>query len=198
MWAQMPTPGVVHKRFWTLSKWAKNHPNNSFPHLLQLQQANAHTVELQWLEHLWNHENMFETGVVVNHSARSGGIIKTSFPFSLIWRYVVWSHWNRLIEAILMSTHNIRFSILLRKSPLIIPNLLPWDFFSWTQEQVQNCHSKQAICVWATKFYCKWDTPALKVTSTINLWTKQQVTLKSTYEKYCDGTVSNRLMGGFY
>ena len=24
----------------------------------------AYTVELQWLEHLWNHENMFETGVV--------------------------------------------------------------------------------------------------------------------------------------
>ena len=22
------------------------------------------TVELQWLEHIWNHENMFETGVV--------------------------------------------------------------------------------------------------------------------------------------
>ena len=22
------------------------------------------TVELQWLEHLWNHEDMFETGVV--------------------------------------------------------------------------------------------------------------------------------------
>ena len=22
-----------------------------------------HTVELQWLEHLWNHENKFETGV---------------------------------------------------------------------------------------------------------------------------------------
>ena len=22
------------------------------------------TVELQWLEHLWKHENMFETGVV--------------------------------------------------------------------------------------------------------------------------------------
>ena len=27
------------------------------------------TAELQWLEHLWNHENMFETGVVrVNDS----------------------------------------------------------------------------------------------------------------------------------
>ena len=23
----------------------------------------VNTVELQWLEHLWNHENMFETGV---------------------------------------------------------------------------------------------------------------------------------------
>ena len=23
-----------------------------------------HTAELQWLEHLWNHENMFERGVV--------------------------------------------------------------------------------------------------------------------------------------
>ena len=22
------------------------------------------TVELKWLEHLWNHENMFETGAV--------------------------------------------------------------------------------------------------------------------------------------
>ena len=45
-------------------------------------------VELQLLKHLWCQENMFETGVVpaneVNHSARSGGIIGTSFRFSLI------------------------------------------------------------------------------------------------------------------
>ena len=26
--------------------------------------ASVYTVELQWLEHLWNHENMFETGVL--------------------------------------------------------------------------------------------------------------------------------------
>ena len=25
----------------------------------------SNTVEFQWLEHLWNHENMFETVVVV-------------------------------------------------------------------------------------------------------------------------------------
>ena len=24
----------------------------------------ANTVEFQWLEHIWNHENTFETGVV--------------------------------------------------------------------------------------------------------------------------------------
>ena len=24
----------------------------------------TYSVELQWLEHLWNHENMFETGVI--------------------------------------------------------------------------------------------------------------------------------------
>ena len=32
----------------------------SYSHLMKLQ----HTDELQWLEHLWNHENMFETGGV--------------------------------------------------------------------------------------------------------------------------------------
>ena len=38
----------------------------------------VYTVVLQWLEHLWDHENMFQTGVVratVNHSALSGGKI---------------------------------------------------------------------------------------------------------------------------
>ena len=29
-----------------------------------LEQTFGSTVELQWLEHLWNHEDMFETGVV--------------------------------------------------------------------------------------------------------------------------------------
>ena len=29
------------------------------------------TVELQWLEHFWNHENMFETGVVRAYECES-------------------------------------------------------------------------------------------------------------------------------
>ena len=53
----------------------------------QLVQGPIDTVELQWLEHLWNHENMFKTKVVepinVDHSTKSGGIIGISIRFSL-------------------------------------------------------------------------------------------------------------------
>ena len=66
------------------------------------------TVELKLLEHLWNHENMFETGVV-----RAKECYSLCQVFSIFFniRYVVCSHENRLIEAILMSAHNIPFSI---------------------------------------------------------------------------------------
>ena len=66
------------------------------------------TVELQWLEHFWNHEIFSRQGKfelkIVNHSARSGGIQMKYFRFSLTLRYVVYSHY-------LMSTHNTPFSI---------------------------------------------------------------------------------------
>ena len=49
--------------------------------------AGISTAELQWLEHLWNHENRFETRVVelmgVNHSARTRGIVEISVQVSL-------------------------------------------------------------------------------------------------------------------
>ena len=47
----------------------------------------------------------------VNHSARSGGKMGISFRPSLTLGYIVCFHYNRLIEAILMSTNNIPFSI---------------------------------------------------------------------------------------
>ena len=52
--------------------------------------AHAATVELQWLEHLWNHENIFETGVVQANECYSllhimrHTTVGISFPFSLI------------------------------------------------------------------------------------------------------------------
>ena len=60
--------------------------------------ANIHiyTVKLQWLEHLWDHENMFVTGVVRANVclsyATSEGIIEISSRVSLTWRYFVCSH----------------------------------------------------------------------------------------------------------
>ena len=52
-------------------------------------------------------QGLFEA-VRFDYSTRSGGIIGLSFRFSLTSRYFVCSHKNRLIEAILMSTHNIQ------------------------------------------------------------------------------------------
>ena len=47
-----------------------------------LQTKSANTIELQWLEHLWIHENRFETELMgFNHSDRSGGIIRINFRF---------------------------------------------------------------------------------------------------------------------
>ena len=48
--------------------------------IVQSNQSTMHliTVELQWLEQLWNLENMFEQ-MSVNHSARLGGILGTLF-----------------------------------------------------------------------------------------------------------------------
>ena len=38
---------------------------------LQAMQAELSTVELQWLENLWNHENMFDTGAVRANECKS-------------------------------------------------------------------------------------------------------------------------------
>ena len=46
-----------------------------------------------------------------------------------------------------MKTHSIPFSIYKRKSPKIIFNLQPGDFFQGTQEQVRNSRGKRAISV---------------------------------------------------
>ena len=64
-------------------KWIteQRNPNGGFS------STQVYTVELQWLEHLWSHENMFETGIVranmCYHSGRSGGIIRIYSRFSL-------------------------------------------------------------------------------------------------------------------
>ena len=54
---RMPTPGVVQKSFLHVHKALPTHSYKQ----ANTYHTNEYTVELQWLEHLWNHENMFET-----------------------------------------------------------------------------------------------------------------------------------------
>ena len=64
--------------------------------------AKRNTVKPQWLEHLWDHGNLFEAWVVqtlsVNHDARSGS--KGNLYDFL--------HSNCML-SVLMSMHNIQF-----------------------------------------------------------------------------------------
>ena len=91
------------------------------------------TAELQWLEHRRDHENMFNTGVVRENMFDTGVVQAIECQskwqvrrhkrdiFSIFYKIKVCCVFslesphrgdsNRLIEAILMSTHNIPFSI---------------------------------------------------------------------------------------
>ena len=59
----------------------------------------------------------------------------------------MYSYSNRLIEAILMSTNNIPFSLLKKKISLNYPKSEALGFFQGTQKQVLNSRGKQAISV---------------------------------------------------
>ena len=54
-----------------------------------------------------------------------------------------------------MNTHNILFSILIRKSPLIIPNLQPWDFFpQGLKNEFETAKENKPLVFEPLKFYC--------------------------------------------
>ena len=68
-------------------------------------------------------------------------------------------HKNRLDEAILMSTHNIPFSIYKRKISLNYPKSAAVGFFQGTEERVRNRRGRRAISVRATEvllYYLYW------------------------------------------
>ena len=68
---------------YTLEAILSFHRNNGYEIWAKLSHWHRSTIVLQWLEHLWNHENMFETEEVrANegyHSTRSGGIFGIFF-----------------------------------------------------------------------------------------------------------------------
>ena len=58
--------GLFLKYDWEVVKWSEN---QEIPDLWG--RVDRYAVELQWLQHLWNHENMFETGVVRDNECLS-------------------------------------------------------------------------------------------------------------------------------
>ena len=75
------------------------------------------TVELRWLEHPGAPRNWFEIGLVrategsimVPGQEANNDSLGNSFLVSTQYLYVVYTHKNRLDEAIIMSTHNQQF-----------------------------------------------------------------------------------------
>ena len=87
----------------------------------------------------------------INYSARSGGIIETSmslFNFLLHEGILCVLIKNRLIEAILMSTHTI-FNIKKENHP-ILSQICALGYFQGTQERNRSSRRKRAISFRAT------------------------------------------------
>ena len=66
-------------------------------------------------------------------------------------KLIVRSHSNRLVEAILMNTHNMPFINIKKTITLNYPNLQLLEFFQGTQEQVRNNHDNRVISVRVTE-----------------------------------------------
>ena len=63
------------------------------------------------------------------------------------------SHQNRLIEAILMSTDNIPFSIN-KKTALILPNLQLLNFYKGLKNEFEIAVANEPSVFEPLKFYC--------------------------------------------
>ena len=66
------------------------------------------------------------------------------------------SHSNRLVEAILTSTHNIPFSIQKKNSPLIILHMQLWDFPRISRTSSKQPWVNEPSVFEPLKFYCIW------------------------------------------
>ena len=62
----LPSPVQNHFsfHFWGLAILKKSNTETRVSLDSYIYIINDDTVELQWLEHLWDHENMFQTGIV--------------------------------------------------------------------------------------------------------------------------------------
>ena len=113
------------------------------------------TVELQRLEHLWNHGNMFETRVVRANGCYSlhqvmrhnRDIFSTFFIMKVCCVFSLGSpHIGDSKEYTQYTVFNIK-----KKITLNYPRSAAMGFFQGTQERVRNSRGKRAISVRITE-----------------------------------------------
>ena len=111
------------------------------------------TVLLQWLEHLWDQENMFETGVVraSECSSQRQNKRQNRYIFSIFLRMNVYCVFSMESSHRGDSNEYTKFTIFnKKKKKKIILNhseSAAMGFFQETQERVRNSRGKRAISV---------------------------------------------------
>ena len=113
------------------------------------------TVELQWLEHFWNLENMFETGVVRGNECFSQRQLRRHYRDILLIFFNIKVYYVFSLESHLRgdSNEHIQYTIFIIKTKITLdyPKFAAMGFFLGTQERVQNSRGKRAISVRATE-----------------------------------------------
>ena len=119
------------------------------------------TVELQWLKYLWNHENMFETGVVRANECYSLRQVRRHNRdiFSIFFNKKVCCMLS--LESYHRGDSNectqyTIFNVEKRNSPLIIPNLQLWDFFKGLKNEFETAWLNEPSVSEPLKVFCTY------------------------------------------
>ena len=110
------------------------------------------TVELQWLEHLWNHENMFDTRVVLANECLSQCQVRRHNRdiFSVFFNMKVSCAFSLESPHGGDSNEHTQYTYIFNIKKKITLNFLKptaIGFFQGTQELVRSSHGKRAIRV---------------------------------------------------
>ena len=124
--------------------------------LLYLNMHNQDTVELQWLKHLWDHEYMFETGVVRANECYSKRQVRKHNRdiFSIFYNIKVCCVFSLELPHRGDSNEYTQYTIfyIKKKIPRNYPKSAAMGFFfQGTQGRFRSSHGKRAICVRATE-----------------------------------------------
>ena len=130
------------------------------------------TIKLQWLEHLWNHENMLKTGVVRANKCYSLQQVRRHKRnmFSIFSNMKVCCVFSFELPYRGDSNENTQYTIFNIKKenhPKLAQICSYGVFFQWSPEQIRNSRGKRAISVRATEDLLYADRSCLQKETTL-------------------------------